>query len=277
MENAIIDLRNQGNSMIKISKVLKCSYSKVYKICIKNGISNIGIIGKANMSEELRNRISASKKEFYKKNPDKHNWKNQSKFISKPCEEFKRILSESNIKFISEFTPLDDRFFSIDIAFPNKMIGIEINGNQHYEKNGKLKEYYQNRHDLIEKSGWKLHEIHFSICYNKKEVLKIIDNIIKNNSDIYSFDYDSYLVNKINKRKLKNKKEIYICEKCGKEKKCKKSNQCLVCNGITQRKAKRPEFKILLSEISELGYSAVGRKYGVSDNAIRKWTRNIEE
>ena len=29
-------------------------------------------------------------------------------------------------------------------------IGIEINGNQHYERNGKLKKYYQDRHDHIE-------------------------------------------------------------------------------------------------------------------------------
>lgn len=32
--------------------------------------------------------------------------------------------------------PLDDRSFSLDIAFPEKKIGIEVNGNQHYERNG---------------------------------------------------------------------------------------------------------------------------------------------
>jgi transposase-like protein len=29
----------------------------------------------------------------------------------------------------------------------------------------------------------------------------------------------------------------------------------------------------LLNEIDKLGYSAVGRKYGVSDNAVRKWVK----
>ena len=35
----------------------------------------------------------------------------------------------------------------------------------------------------------------------------------------------------------------------------------------------RPPYEQLLAEIAELGYSGVGRKYGVSDNAVRKWVR----
>jgi transposase-like protein len=31
-----------------------------------------------------------------------------------------------------------------------------------------------------------------------------------------------------------------------------------------------------MSEIASLGYLAVGRKYGVSDNAVRKWVRMYE-
>lgn len=40
-----------------------------------------------------------------------------------------------------------------------------------------------------------------------------------------------------------------------------------------RRKVERPSIEILLKEVKELGYSAVGRKYGVSDNAIRKWIK----
>lgn len=42
------------------------------------------------------------------------------------------------------------------------------------------------------------------------------------------------------------------------------------------RKAPRPPHEHLLREIREKGYSAAGRKYGVSDNAIRKWIREYE-
>ena len=38
-----------------------------------------------------------------------------------------------------------------------------------------------------------------------------------------------------------------------------------------KRKVDRPEYEKLLKEIGELGYCGVGRKYGVSDNAVRKW------
>ena len=42
------------------------------------------------------------------------------------------------------------------------------------------------------------------------------------------------------------------------------------------RRAIRPPREVLLQEIEKLGYSAVGRRYGVSDNAIRKWIRAYE-
>jgi hypothetical protein len=42
------------------------------------------------------------------------------------------------------------------------------------------------------------------------------------------------------------------------------------------RKVERPPHEQLLSEVDQFGYSAVGRKYGVSDNAIRKWLRDFE-
>ena len=32
----------------------------------------------------------------------------------------------------------------------------------------------------------------------------------------------------------------------------------------------------MIKEIEELGYSGTGRKYGVSDNAIRKWKKFYE-
>ena len=38
-----------------------------------------------------------------------------------------------------------------------------------------------------------------------------------------------------------------------------------------QRRVERPPYEQLLAEIAALGYLGVGRKYGVSDNAIRKW------
>lgn len=43
-----------------------------------------------------------------------------------------------------------------------------------------------------------------------------------------------------------------------------------------RRKVTRPPYTHLLREIGALGYAGTGRRYGVSDNAIRKWVRQYE-
>jgi integrase len=43
-----------------------------------------------------------------------------------------------------------------------------------------------------------------------------------------------------------------------------------------QRKVDRPSYQVLKGEVEKLGYSATGKKYGVSDNAIRKWMKFYE-
>jgi hypothetical protein len=43
-----------------------------------------------------------------------------------------------------------------------------------------------------------------------------------------------------------------------------------------RREVVRPAYARLVAEIDALGYAAVGRRYGVSDNAIRKWRRAYE-
>jgi hypothetical protein len=42
------------------------------------------------------------------------------------------------------------------------------------------------------------------------------------------------------------------------------------------RRVVRPPYEHLVAEVQETSWSAVGRKYGVSDNAVRKWVRAYE-
>ncbi len=82
---------------------------------------------------------------------------------------------------------------------------------------------------------------------------------------------DTILKNIENK---KREKRIKMCE-CGDVLKSK-SKRCMRCSLLLKRKVKRPSLDDLKIDISEIGYCATGRKYGVSDNAIRKWIRNYE-
>ena len=75
----------------------------------------------------------------------------------------------------------------------------------------------------------------------------------------------------------------------GKSNKNKSNKQKIkICNSVNinkdekiiyqrKRKAERPPYEQLLNEIKELGYCGTGRKYGVSDNAIRKWIKHYEK
>jgi 5-methylcytosine-specific restriction endonuclease McrA len=56
----------------------------------------------------------------------------------------------------------------------------------------------------------------------------------------------------------------------------KRSISCKKCVN-RKRKSYRPPLDILLKEVKEIGYSATGRKYGVSDNAIRKWIKYYQK
>jgi hypothetical protein len=42
------------------------------------------------------------------------------------------------------------------------------------------------------------------------------------------------------------------------------------------RRVERPAYEQLAAEVAATSWSAVGRKYGVSDNAVRKWVRAYE-
>jgi len=44
-----------------------------------------------------------------------------------------------------------------------------------------------------------------------------------------------------------------------------------------QRKVKRPPYEELIKQIKNVGYEKVGRKYGVTGNAIKKWVKYYEK
>jgi hypothetical protein len=76
-----------------------------------------------------------------------------------------------------------------------------------------------------------------------------------------------------------------ICQNCGKNfelsainKKSGKRKFCgNECSGLSTRKIERPSQEVLEKEVKEMGWLGTGRKYGVSDNAIRKWVKTSEQ
>lgn len=81
----------------------------------------------------------------------------------------------------------------------------------------------------------------------------------------------------------KNRRPPRECALCGEQFSSKRpeqrycSRECgqrvAWTNRERRRKVERPPYEQLLTEIAATSYRAVGRRYGVSDNTIRKWVR----
>lgn len=83
--------------------------------------------------------------------------------------------------------------------------------------------------------------------------------------------------NKKSQKKIHQENKKFKCTSCGVSLKGNaKTGMCKPCYSLTQRKVKRPPIEQLLEELSNSSFLAVGKKYGVSDNAIRKWIKYKE-
>ena len=135
--------------------------------------------GPKRWTDSDKKRISENRKAYLKANPDKHPWKFKSKFKSIPCETLKARLRLDNFTFQEEFTDYHwSHSYSLDIAFSEKRLGIEVNGNQHYLRSGQLKPYYENRRQYLISEGWTIIELHYANCY-KEEKIKEIEKYIR--------------------------------------------------------------------------------------------------
>ena len=83
----------------------------------------------------------------------------------------------------------------------------------------------------------------------------------------------------------KQQRTIRHCRGCGAVLKPRANKYCsLRCFHESRRNVARPDlrrvdrppYQQLIREVRALGWSAVGRRYGVSDNAVRKWVRRYE-
>ena len=92
-------------------------------------------------------------------------------------------------------------------------------------------------------------------------------------------------------RKNRREPEVRDCRRCGRQFQAKYRDHryCSYSCGTRWdrskirgrpqpgiRRVERPPYEQLLAEIKATSYCAVGRKYGVSDNAVRKWVRFYE-
>lgn len=71
---------------------------------------------------------------------------------------------------------------------------------------------------------------------------------------------------------LANDKKYY-CQNCGKEIVTQDASLCIDCYNISRRKVNRPSKNELKHLIRTTSFLQIGKTYGVSDTAIRKWCK----
>lgn len=218
-------------------------------------------------TDEEKKHLSEKMKQYLKEHPERHVWKRIKAYQSVPCDILKKFLLENNINFYAEYH--DDSWshnYSIDIAFPNKRFGIEVNGNQHYAHDGNLQEYFQIRHDYLVSEGWTIIEIPYQMVWNDDFKNKLLKEI-RQNAD-FCFDYASMMKEYIGKKK-EQKRIDHTCPICGGYKKCKSSKMCKDCNKRLHWKDKpnKEEFEKMLFEtpITELS-----KRWNISQRSIER-------
>lgn len=211
-------------------------------------------------------------------------------------EEFKRIVLESN-SYISCLKNLGYKSHSGATVnqLKNKISLMNIDTSHFYTLNGKIKRNIENI--FVENStvsqktlrNWYLKgdysEYKCSICgqppiWNGKEMTLILDHSNGNNKDNrlenlrwVCGNCNMQLDTTNGKNKHCKEHELNYCIDCGKVI-SKSAKRCLSCNGKNNRPKSLPkqitrdELKILLRTMS---FVQIGKKYNVSDNAVKKW------
>jgi len=245
-------------------KIPKCKCGK--KVDYKDGTVFRATCGdKVCVKNNQRNK----RLEFMKNNPEQTAWR--TKNLSYPEKIFIELLEKH--KLDKQYSIIREKSFFpyfVDFAFEGVNVAVEIDGGQH--ELPERKESDKKKNALLNSLGWRVFRVTAievmregdSVIYRLREFMgsnKFFDNCgIKSNKTIKQLEREN----------LKKQKLIELQQNNGLT--IKKKENCL-----SQRRVERPTFERLQQEIKELGYTGTGKKYGVSDNAIRKWIKTYIE
>lgn len=203
--------------------------------------------------------------EFMKNNPDQTAWRKKN--LSYPEKVFIGLLKMNNLHkqySIERERPVFPYF--IDFAFENVMVAVEVDGSQHELPDRKKRDHQKD--ETLKNNGWRVFRITAKeVLFEGGLVIAKLKEFIGSDEIFENCGIKMHkTVKQLEKEKQKKLRLIELEQNNGLT--IKKKENCL-----SQRKVDRPPFDQLQQEIRDLGYSAVGRKYEVSDNAIRKWVK----
>ncbi len=226
------------------------------------------------------------------------------KFLEKETQNLtfiKNCLPDNTNIIFQHFVKDGTEEYYIDMYLPDYNIAIECDefGHTKYDKNKEEK-----REQFI-KDKLKCDIIRFNPDMNgftiSTVIREIYDKILSNQKKIKVKSKEKkvdIIIDDIkdNKNNIKKDDEIDKNKKIEKPIKSQKTNKCIDCDAeiyygnqrctycMNKKKFEdnckekdRPSKEQLLKDIGELGYTGSGKKYGVSDNCIRKWIKRYDK
>ena len=265
----IIQLYKEGLSIKKLCKKYKCGSQVIeriigdFKRTPKEARSLYFKLNKVSHSEETKDKIRQKRIEWIKTNPEKTAWRTSNEsYIEKVVKDY-FVKNKWNDKHLIVQEKSIFPYF-IDFAFENEKVALELDGSQHKKQDRKQKD--KEKDSKLLDIGWRVYRIPaLNILKNLEDEMIKFSEFIKDKNNKFEkvglFEY-------IPKSKIKNSRPvrsgIYRTEK-------------ETISSLNQRKVKdRPSLIQLECEVNELGYVKTGKKYGVSDNSIRKWIKQYK-
>jgi len=219
-------------------------------------------------SEATKSKLRDIRLKWMKENPEKTAWRQSN--LSYPEKLFLDKIYELGLdkKYLIVREKSIFPFF-IDFAFENEKVAVEIDGSQHTLEDRKKMD--NKKDELLKDLGWVVYRV------TAKEIQKNINGFIEKLLNVLgggSLDNTGLFLEKTQKQKEMEKKFNKMSEE---RKKNGGYTDLQILTQINQRRVDRPTYQTLIQEIGELGYVGTGKKYGVSDNAIRAWKKYYEK
>ena len=106
-------------------------------------------------------------------------------------------------------------------------------------------------------------------CHREIHAGIIDNNLLKSN-------FNESRANEIGLQLKETKeKKVSYCKDCGREITFG-AVRCVECHSLNKRAVERPERNQLKQDIRTMSMTNVGKKYGVTDNAVRKWCDSMD-
>lgn len=236
---------------------------------------------KRTIPQYVRDKISHSRKKYLQEHPDQVPYKlnHKSRGESYPEKYFREWLEREDISFKQEY---HFGVYSFDFLI-NNFIDLEIDGSQHYV-DGRIRKSDEKRDKRAKENGFVVYRINWSRYQqleDKEKFLLELKEFIENTSLNPPKIIPKLNGKKVLRKNYKGERVVKVkkytenkCKICGKPLTIEQKTYCSVeCqnkgNRVSDKKVN--EAIKLLSEGNS--FLSVGKKMGVSDNAIRKWLR----